>query len=87
VKSGKVGVINRRRNALQTSSDAVYKDFLLPGIGCKGEIKIMHKSIEFYRNDDHIRQMAIYIAQLEKEGVEYRIDASMDKFIVEVTGH
>jgi hypothetical protein len=48
----------------------------------------MHKQIKFSRHcEDEIRNFATFIAQLEKEGVEYRIDRSMDNFIVEITGH
>ena len=48
----------------------------------------MHKDIEFHRHcPEEIRNFATFLAQLEKEGVEYRIDRSMDNFIVEITGH
>jgi hypothetical protein len=48
----------------------------------------MHKTIEFSRHsEDDIRSMAIFLAQLEKEGVAYRIGQTMDKFKIEITGH
>lgn len=48
----------------------------------------MHKAIEFSRHcEDDIRNMATFLAQLEKENVEYRVDRSMDKFKIEITGH
>ncbi len=48
----------------------------------------MHKAIEFSRNsEDDIRNMATFLAQLEKEGVTYRVDMAMDKYKIEITGH
>ena len=47
----------------------------------------MHKQAIFYRNETDMEMMASYIAQLEREGVQYRIDRSIDEFKVEVVGH
>lgn len=48
----------------------------------------MHKAIEFSRHsEDDVRNMATFLAQLEKEGVAYRVDCCMDKYKIEITGH
>ena len=47
----------------------------------------MHKNFRFHKNDDGIRQMAIFVAQLEKECVVYRVDDHTDYFLIEITGY
>lgn len=47
----------------------------------------MHKSVTFYKNESDIALMAVYVANLVKENVEYRVDNHTDKFIIEVTGY
>ncbi len=47
----------------------------------------MHKSVEFHKNESDIALMAIYVSNLTKENVEYRIDNHTDKFIIEITGY
>ena len=48
----------------------------------------MHKDIEFHRHcPEEIRNMATFLAQLEKEQVEYQVANHMDKYVVHITGH
>ena len=47
----------------------------------------MHKQVTFYKNESDIALMAVYVSNLVKENVAYRIDNHMDKFIIEVVGY
>lgn len=44
------------------------------------------KYIQFRRDNDGMKQLAIFIAQLTKEGVEYKIENSELFIRVELTG-
>ena len=48
----------------------------------------MNKQFKFHKScDDDVRKMAIFVSTLEKEQIEYRVDESMDHWIIEITGH
>ena len=42
--------------------------------------------VEFKKDSDEVKLMAIYLSQLTREGVEYRIDNRADRYDVTITG-
>lgn len=43
--------------------------------------------VEFLKNSEGVKLMAIYLSQLEKENVAYQIDNRETKYEISITGH
>lgn len=43
--------------------------------------------VEFMKNEEGIKLLAIYVSQLTREGVAYQVDNKTSSYEVTVTGH
>jgi hypothetical protein len=44
------------------------------------------KKVTFDKNEEGVKLMAIYVSQLTREGMEYQIESTVNKFTVIITG-
>jgi hypothetical protein len=43
--------------------------------------------VEFMKDADGVKSLAIYLAELTRQSVEYLVDNNTDKYVVSITGY